>query len=219
MFELLAAGNHTGTGVMAKLSRHQLQQLAIEGPYLQNGSVIEGIGFPTETVLLIAQFTVERALLFEKGATPQRLHEFDLKAQDRINFRFRCFNDKLAKAQTQVTSARSANPMAEATEVTTSKAAGKGAKKAAAKKAPAKAAKKSAKKAAAGSEEGVSRYANDTRKIKILNKENPHREGSGRYNAFEAVKGSKTVADYAATENKPKYLTAWSDSGHIELIG
>ena len=61
-------------------------------------------------------------------------------------------------------------------------------------------------------------YSADTRKIKIAIKENPHREGTSRYTAFEAVKVSKTVADYAATGSKPKYLDRWRKSGHIEVV-
>jgi len=51
-------------------------------------------------------------------------------------------------------------------------------------------------------------------KIKVLIKENPHREGSKRALAFESAKAAKTVADY---EGKPKYLSAWVESGHLQI--
>lgn len=61
-------------------------------------------------------------------------------------------------------------------------------------------------------------YAADNHRIKIVVKENPHREGTARHAAFEAVRASKTVAEYAATGNKPKYLDRWKKSGHIEVV-
>lgn len=54
-------------------------------------------------------------------------------------------------------------------------------------------------------------------KIKVLNKENPHREGSGRGAAFEAVKKCKTMGDYYETGHKVKYIGAWIESNHIEV--
>lgn len=113
--------------------------------------------------------------------------------------------------------------MTDATETTNVTTNGKTQKfantKTASKKAATKApAKKAAKKAAKDTPEvGVSRYADDQRKIKVLIKENPHREATGRAAAFDAVKESKTVADYAATGNKPKYLADWVERGHISL--
>lgn len=61
-------------------------------------------------------------------------------------------------------------------------------------------------------------YNADTRRIKIVVKENPHREGTARHAAFEAVRSAKTIADYAATGSKPKYLDRWKKSGHIEIV-
>ena len=58
-----------------------------------------------------------------------------------------------------------------------------------------------------------------TMKIKVLNKENPHREGTGRANAFAALLTSKTVGDYYETGHKVKYLKDWAESGHIEALG
>jgi hypothetical protein len=57
----------------------------------------------------------------------------------------------------------------------------------------------------------------DKRKIKIVNKENPFREGSNRAASFDALKGAKTVADYKEAGGKPKYLAKLVESGHIEL--
>ena len=58
-----------------------------------------------------------------------------------------------------------------------------------------------------------------TMKIKVLNKENPHREGTGRADAFNALLASKTVGDYYETGHKVKYLKDWAESGHIEALG
>lgn len=52
-------------------------------------------------------------------------------------------------------------------------------------------------------------------KIKILNKENPHREGSKRAEAFTALQNSKTMGDYYATGHKIKYIQGWIESGHM----
>ncbi len=57
----------------------------------------------------------------------------------------------------------------------------------------------------------------DTRKIKILNKENPYREGSNRAASFDALKGAKTAQDYKDAGGKAKYLSRWAAEGIIEL--
>lgn len=57
----------------------------------------------------------------------------------------------------------------------------------------------------------------ETLKIKVLNKENPHREGTGRADAFTAMLGCKTMGDYYETGHKIKYIQAWTDSKHIEV--
>ena len=57
----------------------------------------------------------------------------------------------------------------------------------------------------------------DKRKIKIVNKENPFREGSNRAASFDALKGAKTVGDYKEAGGKTKYLSKLVESGHIEL--
>lgn len=54
-------------------------------------------------------------------------------------------------------------------------------------------------------------------KIKVLSKENPHREGTGRAEAFNAVVASKTMGDYYETGHKVKYIQTWIDSKHIEV--
>ena len=51
-------------------------------------------------------------------------------------------------------------------------------------------------------------------KVKVLNKENPHREGTGRANAFAEILTAKTVGDYTG---KAKYLHSWIESGHIKI--
>lgn len=51
-------------------------------------------------------------------------------------------------------------------------------------------------------------------KVKVLNKECPHREGSTRAEAFASILKAKTVGDY---EGKAKYLHGWIESGHIKV--
>lgn len=57
----------------------------------------------------------------------------------------------------------------------------------------------------------------DTRKIKIVNKENPYRAESNRAASFDALKGAKTVEDYVAAGGKTKYLSRWVSEGRITL--
>lgn len=88
--------------------------------------------------------------------------------------------------------------------------------------APAKAVKapKVAKPAKAPKETGERTRApavEDTRKIKLVSKKNPYREGSNRAAAFNALKNAKTVADYKAAGGKPKYIARWAEEGVIEL--
>lgn len=59
--------------------------------------------------------------------------------------------------------------------------------------------------------------APDVRKIKLINKENPYREGSGRAASFDALKGAKTVEEYKAAGGKAKYLSRWESEGRIAL--
>ena len=57
----------------------------------------------------------------------------------------------------------------------------------------------------------------DTRKITVLKKENPYREGSGRAASFDALKGAKTVEDYKTAGGKAKYIARWEADGVISL--
>lgn len=57
----------------------------------------------------------------------------------------------------------------------------------------------------------------DVRKITILKKENPYREGSGRAASFDALKGAKTVEDYKNAGGKVKYISRWESEGIIKL--
>lgn len=60
--------------------------------------------------------------------------------------------------------------------------------------------------------------ADDNRKITILDKKFTYgREGSSRRQSWDAVKGSKTVADYAAKGGALKYLPRWAAAGAIKL--
>lgn len=104
-------------------------------------------------------------------------------------------------------------------------------KKGAAAKAP-KAEKPKAPKAEKGGAEKPKRAGNpealkkarearetgpDTRKLTILKKENPYREGSGRASAFNALKGAKTVQDYVDAGGKKKYIARWEEEGLISV--
>lgn len=57
----------------------------------------------------------------------------------------------------------------------------------------------------------------DTRKITVVKKENPYREGSGRAASFDALKGAKTVEDYKNAGGKVKYIARWEADGIITL--
>lgn len=57
----------------------------------------------------------------------------------------------------------------------------------------------------------------DVRKIKIVNKENPYRAESGRFNAFAALTGAKTVQEYVDAGGAKKYLSRWVEEGRITL--
>lgn len=88
------------------------------------------------------------------------------------------------------------------------------------KAAKAKAAPKAAKAKAPKGEkkerkERVS--STDDRKITVHTKANPHREGSGRHDAYEALKTSKKVSDYIEAGHKGKYLAKWEEAGFISL--
>ncbi|HEX7044493.1 MAG TPA: hypothetical protein VF203_07750 [Burkholderiales bacterium] len=63
-------------------------------------------------------------------------------------------------------------------------------------------AKKGAKKAAKQARHGL----DDSQKITVLKKDNPHREGTIQFNVFEAIKSSKTVGDFVKTVSKKKLL-------------
>jgi len=82
---------------------------------------------------------------------------------------------------------------------------------------------KAAPAAAEGEEAGEKRTkrssaASDPRKLKVMVKESPYREGSKRDLAFQALAGAKTVAEYMTTENaKAKYLTRWEAAGIIQI--
>jgi hypothetical protein len=57
----------------------------------------------------------------------------------------------------------------------------------------------------------------DLRKITILNKENPYREGSGRAASWDALKGAKTVEDYKTAGGKAKYISRWVEEARIKV--
>lgn len=83
----------------------------------------------------------------------------------------------------------------------------KKAEKEAPKKTPATKADKPAKAAKAA----------DTRKITVVEKENPYRAESKRALSWNALKGAKTVADYVANGGAAKYISRWESEGRIKL--
>lgn len=56
----------------------------------------------------------------------------------------------------------------------------------------------------------------DVRKITILKKENPYREGSNRAKSWDALKGAKTVEDYKNAGGAVKYIGRWISEGRIK---
>jgi hypothetical protein len=65
--------------------------------------------------------------------------------------------------------------------------------------------------------EGAKRKYAENHKITIKNKENPHREGSGRAKAFDDLLKCKTMGDYYNSGHKLKYIDAWVESEHIAV--
>lgn len=57
----------------------------------------------------------------------------------------------------------------------------------------------------------------DVRKITVLKKENPYREGTKRANSFDALKGAKTVEEYKAAGGAVKYISRWESEGIIKV--
>lgn len=57
----------------------------------------------------------------------------------------------------------------------------------------------------------------DVRKITVLTKDNPYREGSNRAASFAALKGAKTVQDYKDAGGAIKYIARWAEDGTIKL--
>lgn len=61
-----------------------------------------------------------------------------------------------------------------------------------------------------------SAYTEDHHRI-VVKGTNPHRKGTLRYKAFEAARKAQTVADYAATGFKTKYLKRWEEAGLLAI--
>ena len=89
-----------------------------------------------------------------------------------------------------------------------------------AKAAPAKgkaAAKAAPAKAAAPKKASAPRPSYGDKKITVLSKANPYREGSKRSASFEALLKSKNVAEYVAKGGKMKYIGRWVAADIIKL--
>lgn len=63
----------------------------------------------------------------------------------------------------------------------------------------------------------TSGFVLETRKIKVLKKANPSREGTKAHEFFEMLKKSKTVADYTKLGGSQNYLIWFFDRGAIEI--
>lgn len=57
----------------------------------------------------------------------------------------------------------------------------------------------------------------DSGKIKVLNKTNPHKEGSNRASQFNLVVVAKSVSSFLESGGKIKYIERWVESGHISV--
>lgn len=209
--ELLSAGEHRDTGVLAKLSRHQLVKLVPEAE--------SHPGMDFDTILSIARFNVERALCVKNGATKAELAAFDEKSAPYVKRRVTNHLTKQAASAQR----RATQPMTDATETTVTEktpkhAAKKSAKKAA--KAPARkvAAKKApAKKATGEAATASTRGVNDPRKLKLLVKENPKRITSESYARFELYRGVKTVGQYIEAGGRMADITYDVNHEFIEV--
>lgn len=73
------------------------------------------------------------------------------------------------------------------------------------------------KKPSAGKPKAEKSNEPDTRKIKVLNKECPYREDSGRAESFNIMLKSKTVQDYVDAGGKIKYIPRWEAAKIISL--
>lgn len=58
----------------------------------------------------------------------------------------------------------------------------------------------------------------DSRKIKLLVKDNPKREGSNAYSTFELYRTSKTIAEFLAAGGSRVALKYDEERGFIELV-
>lgn len=97
-------------------------------------------------------------------------------------------------------------------------AAAKEAKDAPKKAAPAKtAAGKGGAAAKPKADKAPAETKADARKITVLKKDNPYREGSARAASFDALKGAKTVDEYKAAGGAVKYISRWEAEGIIKL--
>jgi len=218
---VLAAGSHRETGTLAQLEVRALRWILSDA----------GIKYPgtRETAEMLVRYILEAEWYNRQGDTARAQ-----RIQGQLN---RYMSAHTIKFTTDIPQEEVIMATETAENITNAEATPKFAKKGASKKTVTKGngnattqksggkvtkGKKAAKpakkdKAAEGEASEPTRYANDTRKIKVVIKDNPHRENTGRYEAFEAVRSAKTVADYAATGHKPKYLSKWVEAGHIEL--
>jgi hypothetical protein len=178
---------------------HQSKQYYVDG-----GHTVQG---PTGMAKTHLQWLRDAAL--KGGATPDAIRLLEMVTpkftnKEKTDMAKKATSAKLARKNT--TADAGGEPVGGGGAVATaSKAKGKGA----ARKGNPEALKKAREaKAAAGP---------DTRKIRIINKENPYRENSNRAASFNALKGAKTVEDYVAAGGKTKYLSRWASEGRISL--
>jgi hypothetical protein len=136
---LLASGQHREDGVLAQLSRYELQELVPRTAQLD-------VPMPKENILSLARWVVERALLVKHGVTDEKLAEYDEKAARWTAFTYTNHAARVA-AQTKEKAQRRANTVADEQVAAVKTAAKKVAKKVAEKKAAKVATKKAEKEA------------------------------------------------------------------------
>lgn len=137
-----------------------------------------------------------RMLALQKGATPEAirlLHADQAFSKSEVKTMADKKNEKLAKKAAKPAAAPKADKADAGKKNKGNPEALKKAREAAAERGP------------------------DVRKITILNKENPYREGSGRAKSFDALKGAKTVQDYKEAGGAVKYISRWESEGRIKL--
>lgn len=150
-----------------------------------------------------------RALALRDGATPEAIRFLD----EVRPFKQKEVDDMASKLSKKTEAAPAAEKPAKAPKA----AKGKAAATETAEDAAPKTGRKGNPEALAKARAARAEAGPDNRKIKILTKENPYREGSNRAASFDALKGAKTVDEYVTAGGKKKYISRWVEEGLIEV--